>query len=71
MSASSTAIRLGNSGLKGWRARLADRVAPPVARRGPLDVEQVRALLGAAFLGLSVLYVVKAGGEALQVLRSR
>lgn len=68
MSASSTAIRIGNSGLKGWRAKLADRVADPVARRGPLDADQVRALLGAGFLTVSIVYVITAASEALRVL---
>jgi hypothetical protein len=38
---------------------VADGIAEPVARRAPLDSEQVRALLGAVFFVLSVVYVVK------------
>ena len=63
-----TPTRLGQAGLQGWREKVADRVAGPVAQRTPLDESQVRALLGAAFFVLSVLYVVKtvksAGGRA-------
>jgi hypothetical protein len=54
-----TATRLGQAGLQGWREKAADGIAEPVARRAPLDSEQVRALLGAVFFVLSVLYVVK------------
>jgi hypothetical protein len=38
---------------------VADGVAEPVAARVGLEEDQVRALLGATFLVLSVLYVVK------------
>ena len=45
-----TATRLGQAGLQGWREKVADGIAEPVARR---------ALLGGIFFALSVLYVVK------------
>ncbi|MDP9420019.1 MAG: hypothetical protein M3P53_07725 [Actinomycetota bacterium] len=54
------ARRLGEAGLQGWRGRLADRVAPPVARATPLEVDQVRVAIGGLFLVLAVLYLVKA-----------
>ena len=54
-----TATKLGQAGLQGWREKMADGIAEPVARRAPLDSEQVRALLGAVFFVLSVVYVVK------------
>ena len=54
-----TATRLGQAGLQGWREKVADGVAEPVARRAPLDSEQVRALLGTVFFALSVVYVIK------------
>ena len=53
------AISLGKAGLQGWRAKLADAVAEPVARRSGLDDDQVRAALGAVFFVLSVVYVVQ------------
>jgi hypothetical protein len=53
-----TATRLGQAGLQGGREKVADGIAEPVARRAPLDSEQVRALVGAIFFALSVLYVV-------------
>ena len=54
---------LGEAGLQGWRARLADRVAPAVSRRTSFDAEQVRRAIGAVFLGLSLLYLIKAARE--------
>jgi hypothetical protein len=54
-----TATRLGQAGLQGWREKVADGVAEPVARRAPLDSDQVRALVGALFFALAVVYVIK------------
>jgi hypothetical protein len=54
-----TATRVGQAGLQGWRAKLADSVAEPVSQRTPLNEDQVRAALGAVFFVLSVMYVVK------------
>lgn len=51
---------LGEAGLQGWRARVADRVAPAVSQRSPFDVDQVRRAIGVVFLGLSLLYLLKA-----------
>ncbi len=53
------ATELGQAGLQGWREKLADTVSEPVADRSPLAEEQVRAIIGAAFFVLSVIYVVK------------
>jgi hypothetical protein len=50
---------LAQAGLQGWRQKVADAVAGPVASRTPAREEHVRALLGAAFFALSVLYIVK------------
>ena len=54
-----TATSLGQAGLQGWREKVADGIAEPVARRAPLESEQVRALIGAVFFVLSVVYVIK------------
>jgi hypothetical protein len=43
---------------KGWRKAVADRVAPTVAAKTPLEDHHARALVGAAFIGLSTYYVV-------------
>ena len=54
-----TATQLGQTGLQGWREKLADGIAEPVAQHVPLTTEQVRAALGALFFALSVAYIVK------------
>jgi len=51
------AISFGKAGLQGWRAKLADTVAQPVARNSGLSDDQVRAVVGGVFFVLSVLYV--------------
>jgi hypothetical protein len=51
--------RLGQAGLKGWREKVGEAVAGPVSRSTPLSADQVRAVVGAAFFALSVLYVTK------------
>jgi hypothetical protein len=57
---------VGEAGLTGWRQAVADRAAPAVARRTPLRQDQVRALIGGAFLALAVAYIARA---ALQLRR--
>ncbi len=49
---------LGHQGLAGWRGQLADRVAPPAAKRAPASEDQIRAAIGAFFYVLSVYYVI-------------
>ena len=49
---------MGKAGLQGWRVKVADAVAQPVARHSRLSDDQVRAALGAVFFALSLLYVV-------------
>ena len=48
---------IAQAGLVGWRKTVADRVAPPAARRAPVSEEQVRGAIGAAFFLLSLYYV--------------
>jgi hypothetical protein len=46
----------------GWRGRVADAVEGPAQRsRVPVSGDQVRGLLGLAFLGISVAYLVQVG----------
>lgn len=52
------AVAAGKAGLQGWRAKVGDAVAGPVAQRSPLTDDQVRAVVGGLFFVLSVLYVV-------------
>ena len=54
-----TATELGQTGLQGWREKVADGISRPVAKRAPVEEEQVRAAIGAAFFVLAVIYVVK------------
>jgi hypothetical protein len=51
---------IGRAGLQGWRAKVADVVAQPVARRSPLADDDVRAAVGGLFLVLSIMYVITA-----------
>lgn len=50
-------VSLGKAGLQGWRVKVADAVAQPVAQHSPLSDDQVRAALGAVFFALSLVYV--------------
>ena len=52
------AQQFAQAGLVGWRKAIADRVAPAAAGRAPASEEQLRALIGAAFFGLALYYVV-------------
>jgi hypothetical protein len=54
-----SATDLAQAGLQGWRRKVADAVAGPVSSRTPAREEHVRALIGASFFALSVMYVVK------------
>ncbi len=65
-----TPTQLGQAGLQGWRQKVADGVAAPVAKRTGLGEDQVRGVLGAAFFVLSVLYVVKTAKALAQGARS-
>lgn len=56
------------AGLVGWRDRLARKIDKPVAKRTPLTVQQVRALLGALFFVKSALYV---GRSIRRAIRNR
>ena len=49
---------LGKAGLQGWRAKVGDAVAGPIARRSRLTEDQVRAAVGGLFFVLSLIYVL-------------
>lgn len=51
-------VNLGKAGLAGWRAKVADVVAAPVAGRSGFSEDDVRAAIGALFFVLSVVYVI-------------
>lgn len=66
-----TATQLGQTGLQGWREKVADGVSRPVAERAPLEEDQVRAVIGAAFFALAVIYVLKTISAATRQARGR
>jgi hypothetical protein len=64
-----TATEIGTAGLQGWRAKVGDVVAEPVAQRTPLNDQQVRAAVGALFFVLALMYVIKTSTVAARRLR--
>jgi hypothetical protein len=48
---------VGSAGLVGWRETVADKAAPAVAGRTPVDEDAVRAAIGGLFFVLSLIYV--------------
>jgi hypothetical protein len=64
-----TATELGQTGLQGWREKVADGVSRPIAKRAPVEEDQVRAVIGAAFFVLAVVYVVKTVSAAMRQAR--
>jgi hypothetical protein len=64
-----TATELGQTGLQGWRQKVADGISRPVAKRAPLEEDQVRAVIGAAFFVLAAIYVVKTISAATRQAR--
>ena len=51
---------IGKAGLQGWRGKVADALAPAVAKRSGASEDAVRTAIGVVFMVLAVLYVVKA-----------
>jgi hypothetical protein len=49
---------MGQAALPTWRGAIANRVAPPAAKRTPLSEDQARAAVGAVFFALATFYVV-------------
>jgi hypothetical protein len=64
-----TVTELGQTGLQGWRQKVADGISQPVANRAPLEEDQVRAVIGAAFFVLSLIYVAKTISAATRQAR--
>jgi hypothetical protein len=60
---------LGQTGLQGWRERVADGISQPVANRAPLDEDQVRAVIGPAFFVLAVIDIDKTVSAATRQAR--
>ena len=51
-------VSLGNAGLQGWRVKVGDAVAGPIAKHSRFTDDQVRAVVGGLFFVLSVTYVL-------------
>jgi hypothetical protein len=64
------ATELGQTGLVGWREKVAASVAGPASERTPLTDEQVRAVIGGVFFALTLYYVVGTLRRALTTARS-
>lgn len=60
---------LAETALVGWRAKVADRLAEPIARSTPLSAEAARAALAAAFFALSLYYVAGTLARAARAAR--
>ena len=52
------AVSVGKAGLQGWRAKVGDVVAGPIAKHSRFTDDQVRAAVGGLFFLLSVTYVI-------------
>jgi hypothetical protein len=63
-------VEVGETALVGWRVKVADAVAEPLAERTPLSADTVRAILGATFFLLSVYYVAGTIARAARAARS-
>jgi hypothetical protein len=51
-------IEMGQAALPTWRGAIADRLAPPAAKRTKLSEDQARAAIGAAFFAVAAFYVL-------------
>jgi len=64
------AAELGETGLVGWREKVADGVAGPVSKRTPLADDEVRAAVGGLFFVLALYYVLGTMRRAWTTSRS-
>ena len=62
-------VELGNMAATGWRAKVADALADPLSKVARVKPEQARALVGATFFVLSLVYVVQTSRRAAQQIR--
>jgi hypothetical protein len=65
-----TTEQIGHAGLSGWREKVADAVASPVAKKAPASEDQVRAVVGAAFFLLSLYYVISTIAKMAKAAKS-
>jgi len=64
-----SATEMGQAALASWRGAVANRVAPPAAKRTPWSEDQVRAAIGAAFFALATFYVVSTVARMIRTAR--
>jgi hypothetical protein len=62
-------IEIGQAALPTWRGAIADRLAPPAAKRTKLSEDQVRAGIGAAFFAVATFYVVSSIARMIRAAR--
>ena len=62
-------VELGNIAASGWRAKVADALAEPMSKVAPVKPDQARAIVGATFFVLAVVYVAQTTREAARQLR--
>lgn len=65
-----SATDIGQAALPTWRGAIADRVAPPAAKRTKLSEDQARAAIGAAFFAVATFYVVTSLVRMVRTARS-
>ena len=63
-------LEMGQAALPTWRGAIANRVAPPAAKRTPLSEDQARAAIGAAFFAVAAFYVVSSLVRMIRTTRS-
>jgi hypothetical protein len=63
------ATQLGRRDCRAAAQSVADGISEPVASRAPLDEDQVRAVIGAGFFVLAVIYIVKTISAATRQTR--
>lgn len=62
-------VELGNIAASGWRAKVADALAEPLSNIAPVKPEQARAIVGATFFVLALVYVTKTTRDATRQMR--
>jgi hypothetical protein len=62
--------QIGDAGLHGWKARVAERAADVADRKTPASGDQVRAALGIAFFLFSLVYVLRTIAELARQRRA-
>lgn len=63
-------VDLAHAPLAGWRARVADAVAAPIARRSRIDERTIQGIVGAVFFALATSYVTRTVLRAVRSARA-